>query len=226
MSIIGSVLRFAAKGTWLAVSRVLFFAIAGLVLNIVLFWYLPDMCDLTRGDLSLGQYMGGIATNCTAAFVVGILLIPVFPALYAFLGYKYAIQKTIHYAYVENKDTFYEYTVNRLVDFIDNNQSASKGVLGAVGLADRFFDKLDNMPFVLKNVMKVIKKVVPFVEIENKINEEEKITDDNQTQVAARLAAEADTYVQDELLKPDLTLMLVVLFINLLTFGVAMFVWG
>jgi len=32
--------------------------------------------------------------------------------------------------------------------------------------------------------------------------------------------------VQDELLKPDLTLMLVVLFINLLTFGVAMFVWG
>jgi len=223
MASIGSVLRFAASLTWIAFSRISLFVLFGFILNIILFWYLPDMCDLTGAASGWWAYMTELATNCTFAFVISLLFMPLLPIAYGFLGYKYAIQKGVHYAYVQNKDTFYRYTTNKLVNFIDKNAAMSKGMVGAVGLAGKFMHKMDGMPFFFRKVMQVLSKVVPFVDIVDRINNDLELSASNESAIASRLANEADTYIQDELLQPDLTLFWILVGVNAVFFGLIMF---
>ncbi|HRK26166.1 MAG TPA: hypothetical protein PK239_02635 [Chitinophagales bacterium] len=211
MPSLASLLKFAAQASWLGISRLVFWAVAGLALNIALFFWLPNLCATAQTSF------------CAAKIAAIVLFWVVFPVGYAVVAYKFAIQKVIHFAYVQNKDYFYAYTVNRLADFLDRNKLSGSVVGGGGKLIGRFFDKLDNMPFVFRAVLKFLKNMVPIGEIVERATKNEGITPENETRIAARIAEETDKYIGNELLMPDYTLHIMVLVVNIAVFG--LFMW-
>lgn len=217
MSAISSVLKFAARTGWVFTSNIVGFTLIGLGLNILFFTLLPDRC-------SLNNNFGQVITNCADAVFIGALFLPLFPILYAVLGYKYALQKTLQFGYVQNKDFFYKYIISRFVNFLDKNQYTG-GALGSVAnLAGSFFKHLDNFPFFFRGIIKIIGKFVPFADIIERVAENYRLTQDNVSNVAEQIAHEAESLVKDELLQPDTTLPKILFAINFALF--ALFKWA
>jgi len=211
-----SLVRFGAGIAWQVVSRIIFFTFIGVLINWVLFFMLPDMCNLSSEDLAWGTYLQELASQCTVGFIVGLLFLIGFPAAYIFLGYKYSFQNAIHYAYVKNKSTFYDYISDKMLSFVADKQSGSTS---ALQLAGNFLEKLDNVPWVMRVVINFLKDKIPFVEVLEKMNVDMDITPENSTEVANRLAQDADEYIEDELLKPDMTLVWLLMGINAAIFA-------
>ncbi|OWY18901.1 hypothetical protein C7N43_26400 [Sphingobacteriales bacterium UPWRP_1] len=207
MPAIANLLKFAAKTSWLAITRLLFFGAGGFLLNLALFLLLPNLCVNTGTSI------------CAWRIAAAALLLLAFPVLYLLVGYKYTIQKVIHFAYVENKDFFYRYTVNKLADFLDRNKTTGNMVTGGAKLIVRFFDKLDNMPFAIRAVLRFISSLVPLADIVERATKEETITPDNEGKLAARIAEETDKFIGTQLLEPGLTLPALVLGANLAVFA-------
>lgn len=208
-----SLIRFGAGITWRVVSRILFFIFMGIVLNWVLFFFLPDMCDLQQSQGSgWTSYMQELISDCFFSFALGVLFIVGFPLAYIFLGYKQGLQGGIYYAYVKNKATFYKYISDRMLSFVENKQTGNTSV---VQIAGNFLEKLDNMPFVMRWIVRFLKDKIPFVEVLEKMSADIDITPENSEEVAFRLAKDADTYIEDELLKPDLVLVWLLIGINI-----------
>ncbi len=110
--------RFAGGIAWQLISRVMLFIFLGVVINWVLFFLLPDMCSLSGEGMGWLAYLKEIASQCTISFIIGFLFLIAFPFAFVFLGYKYSIQNAIHYSYVKNKSTFYQYLSNRMLSFV------------------------------------------------------------------------------------------------------------
>ncbi|MGB0931804.1 MAG: hypothetical protein ACPGVB_13565, partial [Chitinophagales bacterium] len=188
-----------------------FFVFFGVFMNWVLFLFLPDLCNISREGLSLFPYLTKVASDCTLGFIVGLLFLVGFPAGFVFLGYKYSLQNAIQYSYVKNKDTFYKYFSTKMLSFVEKKQSGNAGVMQ---LAGNFLEKLDNVPWAMRAVINFFKDKIPFVELLEKISVNTEISADNSEEVANRLAQDADTYIKDELLKPDTTLIWGLVLIN------------
>ena len=207
-----SLIRFGAGITWRVVSRILFFIFMGIVINWVLFFFLPDMCDLEQSQQGgMMSYVKELISDCFFSFAVGVLFLIGFPLGYVFLGYKQGLQGGIYYAYVQNKATFYKYISDRMLSFVENKQAGNKSV---VQIAGNFLEKLDNVPFVMRWIIGFLKDKIPFVEVLEKMSADIEITPENSEEVAFRLAKDADTYIEDELLKPDLALVWLLIGIN------------
>lgn len=207
MAGIKSLLAFVARASWIAVSRFLFFCLAGLLLNVLLFIYLPDICANAGAEV------------CFPLIAFGIVMLIIFPIIYCLIGYKFAIQKVIQYAYVQNKDYLYRYTVYKLTAFLDKNKTTGAAISGGSKLIERFFDKLDNMPFAVRAVLNFIKSVVPISEIVERAANGEAITPENEGKLATRIAEETDKYIHSDLLQPGFALPAIVLTANLAFFG-------
>ncbi len=207
-----SLIRFGVGITWQVVSRILFFTFLGVVFNWVLFFFLPDMCDLQQSQQGgMMAYVEELISDCFFSFAIGLVFLLGFPIAYIFLSYKQSLQGGIYYAYVKNKATFYKYISDRMLAFVENKQTGNKSV---VQLAGNFLEKLDNVPFVMRWIIRFLKDKIPFVEVLEKMSADIEITPDNSEEVAFRLAKDADTYIEDELLKPDLTLVWLLIGIN------------
>lgn len=207
MPSIKSLLTFAARASWIAVRSLFLFGLFGVLLNVVLFMLLPDLCD--AADTSV----------CFPHIGIGIVLLMVFPILYILIGYKFAIQKVIQFSYVQNKDYFYGYTVNKLAAYLGQNKKTGAAISGGAKLIGRFFDKLDNMPFAIRAVLKFIKSVVPIADIVERATNGEAITPENEGKVATRIAEETDKFISTDLLEPGYTIPVIVLIVNLALFG-------
>lgn len=210
MSAISSVLKFTANTGWVFARSILGFTLLGLILNIVFFFLLPDRCAV-QGSV------GAIISDCADAVLIGLLFIPIFPILYGILGYRLALQRTIHFAYVQNRENLFNYVIDRFVGFVQKN--AGNSVTNAGSLATRFFNQLDNLPFALRAIMKVIKKIVPMADIFDNINTQQILTATNRTEVVAQISAQTDQYLKNELLNPDTTLPKILVLINILLFA-------
>lgn len=215
-----SLVRFGAGIAWQLISRVILFVFFGVLINWVFFFLLPDMCSIEGEGLGWMTYMREVASQCTISFIVGFLFLIAFPIAFVFLGYKYSIQNAIHYSYVKNKDTFYHYLSNRMLSFVETKQS---GDSNALQLAGNFLEKLDNVPWVMRTVIGFFKDKIPFVEVLEKMSAKVDITPENSEAVALQLAQDADEYIEDELLKPDLTLVWVLLGISVVLFALVKF---
>lgn len=215
MSVVKNTLKFAAGASWTFTRSLVGFTLFGLILNVLFFFLLPDRCDLAGADL------GYLVSNCLGALLIMLLFLPLFPIVYGLLGYKYAIQKTLQFGYVKNRRFFYEYLMQRFMVFV---QKYSGGNLASVAsLADRFFDRLEGLPFALQIIVRTVKKFVPIADIVARVSEQSNIDEQNKEAVALKIADEADRYLKDELLQPDMTLHYILLVINVLTF--AFFKW-
>lgn len=204
---ITNLLKFAARTSWLAISRLFFFGIGAVILNLILFALLTNLC------------VSAASAVCTTRVVAGVILLLVFPVLHIFAGYKYTIQKVIHFAYIENKDFFYRYTVNKLAAFLDANKTTGSMVSGGAKLVSRFFDKLENMPFAIRAVVRFLSALVPLSDIVERATDNEAINPKNEGKIAARIAEETDKYIGTQLLEPSFTLSAIVLGINLIVFA-------
>lgn len=140
-----SLLAFAGATTWKFVSRLIAFIIFGIVLNIILFVLLPKSCPLAA-DATLGEKL----SQCTLSVLLGVLFLVGFPILYAILGYKSAIQNALYHVYVQNKDLFFNYLSEKFFAKLSNQTLEKIDNINTV--SQRFFDKLDNLPFVFRNV--------------------------------------------------------------------------
>ena len=214
MSVVTSVLKFVARIGWVFASSILGFALFGLLLNIVFFLFLPDRCAV-QGSV------GAVLADCTDAVLIGVLFLPLFPILYGILGYKFAIQRSLHFGYVQNRDFLFRYIIDRFAAFAQKYAGGS--IAGATSIASRFVDKLDNLPLVLRLVVGAIKKVVPMADLLDHINPNELNNLNDRGAVAAHLAKETDRYLKTELLQPDTTLPKILLVINVLVF--VLFKW-
>lgn len=216
MSVIKNTFKFAAGVSWTFTRSLVGFILFGLILNIILFFLLPDRCDLKGAEFSY------LASNCLGALLIMLLFLPLFPILYGLLGYKYAIQKTLQFGYVKNRRFFYEYLMQRFMVFV--NKYSGGNLAGAASLADRFFDRLEGLPFVLKTIVRTVKKFVPIADIVARVSmQDNNINEQNKEEVALKIADEADRYLKDELLQPDMTLPYLLVGINLGMF--ALFKW-
>ncbi len=217
MSYISSLIKFAAGVTWIAVSRVLFFFIFGLLLNVVLWWNLPDLCNTSDPDV----HMVAKTTACSFSFVISVLFLLVFPVLYLVLGYRHSIWSTARHVYSDQKEKLFRYTTNRFVRFKEKSETETNGKEDEaenghlLQLATNFFDKLDGMPFVFRGVMSLLKRFVPFADIVDKISQEVDLSNEsNEKDFASRLSAAADDYVKEDILNPGWIWPLVLLLIN------------
>lgn len=209
MSVISSALKFAARTSWVFVSSLSGFTLFGLVLNIVLFFLLPDRCAV-QGSL------GAIIADCADAVLIGLLFLPILPILYAILGYRFAIQRTLHFGYVQNREFFFRYLIDRFVNFAQ--KYAGGGIANATGLATRFLDHLDDLPFAIRAIVRVVKKFVPMADLLDRVNATQLIDANNRDTIAAQIATEADHYLKNELLYPDTTLPKILVAANLIAF--------
>ncbi|MEZ4888900.1 MAG: hypothetical protein R3E32_29510 [Chitinophagales bacterium] len=212
-----SIIRFGVGITWKVVSRIIFFTFLGVVINWVLFFMLPDMCDLQQSQQGgMIAYFQELISHCFLAFAIGVSFLVLFPIAYIFLSYKQSLQSAIYYVYVKNKETFYKYISDRMLSFVEKKKTGDKSV---VQLAGNFLEKLDNVPFVMRWIIGFLKDKIPFVEVLEKMNVDVEITPENSEAVAMRLAHDADQYIEDELLKPDLTLVWLLIGINIGVFA-------
>lgn len=220
MSRISSILRFAGKTFWIGIRNILGFALMGFIVNLILLMYLPNICELTDAT---SMFSFSNIGNCTGLLVVSLLFLIIFPIAYIYLGYKYAIQSTIHRVYVKNKGWFYDLIVERLFQFL-GNKTTSK-VLNAADAGSwisGFFEQLDKVPRSFRLVINTLKPIVPFVEIAKQIstNAQLSLEEGNSSEFTKEFSDAADAFVEDELLQPDLTLPIALLIINLGVFGI------
>lgn len=218
MSKIGSLLGFALGTTRRFVGRIALFVIGSVVLNIVLFILLPTRCPLSSG-VGFAQ----IFAECSMSVLIGALFLVGFPIIYALLGYKNAIQNTLHYAYTQNKDVFFEYITDKFLGKINMGSKAAAGIVNVADFSKRFFDKLDNLPFVFRAIVGVLKKIIPFAEIVTKVAQQNDLETGNRQLIAGNIAREADTYLKTDLLQPDWTLPGVLFVINMGVFALLKF---
>ena len=139
-------MKFAARTTFAALSRVAFIVILGIVINLVAFYCLPNMCDLPDVG-SAGESLFG----CTLALIVGLVLLLAFPLAYLFVAYKYGFQKALHFAYVQNKMHFYEYFSVKMTAFTDSAKDDKSG--NFISTAGKFLDKLHDVPFLFRFII-------------------------------------------------------------------------
>lgn len=219
-----SLVKFVFKTTFKAFSRVALMVIFGIVLNLILLFFLPDMCSLDKGDASLMEYVGNVASGCTPALIFGLLFAIGFPFAYFFLAQKFGVQSAIHYAYVENKPYFYQYFTDKMMSHVAKKQANSSA--GLMEITGKFLTKLNDVPFIFRIIINFLKDKIPFLEVIEKISNQIDISPNaNVQEVAQKLATEADVYVQDELLRPSLWLFWIVLAVNLGVFGLVHLVY-
>lgn len=229
MASVRSFLGFVIGTTWVGISRFIFFVTFGVIVNLVLIYFLPDMCDAVRGnEESFWKYLVSTASGCTFSFVMIALFAIGFPMLYIVLGYKYAFKRILQHAYVKNKDVFYEYFTERLTSFIAKKQAKDNTTNSVITLAGRFLQKLNNMPFVLRWVVSFLKDKIPFGSIIEKVALETDLSANSKATVsdtAKKIALEADTYVKDDLLAPDFTLPMILLSVNIIVLVILLFIF-
>lgn len=218
MSQVAHIVKFAAKTTFVAISRVVLIIVLGIVLNLTLLFLLPDMCNLTRGEAGLMDYIGQIAQGCSGTLIFGLLFILFFPILYYFIAQKYGVQKALQYAYVQNKNFFYEYFASKVTGIIANKKLPQNTWVSATA---RLLDKMDNVPFIFRWILGFLKDKIPFASIIEKIVAKTDLSNLPPKEAAVKIATEADQYVEDELLQPDPTLFIILIILNLGVFGLA-----
>lgn len=212
-----SLLAFAGATTWKFVSRLIAFIIFGIVLNIILFVLLPKSCPLAA-DATLGEKL----SQCTLSVLLGVLFLVGFPILYAILGYKSAIQNALYHVYVQNKDLFFNYLSEKFFAKLSNQTLEKIDNINTV--SQRFFDKLDNLPFVFRNVVRILQKIVPFADIVSESVKDTSLPDlDNRQKLAANLSRRTDAIVGETFLEPSWTLPIILIVANLLLFGLVKF---
>lgn len=210
MSAISSVLKFTARIGWIFSGSLAGFTLFGLILNILFFCLLPDRC-------ATHQNVGAILSDCFDAVLVGLVFLPIFPILYAILGYRLAIQRSIYFAYTHNRDFLFRYIIDRFASFIQKNAGGAMANVG--GLANQFFSQLDKLPLVWRGIINMLKNIIPMADIFDKIDLQ-KISSSttNRDEIAKNIALEADNYLKSELLAPDKTMPLILISINTLLF--------
>ncbi len=215
MSVVSSVLKFAARLSWIFVGSLAGFILLGLLLNIVLFCFLPDRCASDGG-------LGSVISDCADAVLIGAIFLPIFPIIYAVFGYRFALQRSLHFGYVQNREFLFRYLIDRFVGFAQKHAGGS--IADATGLASRFLERLDKLPFVLRIVLQAVKKIVPMADLLDRISPEQLGEGYDRDKAAAHLANEADRYLQNDLLQPDTTLPKILVVVNLLAF--ILFKWA
>lgn len=215
MASIRSFLSFVIGTTWVGISRFIFFVSCGIIVNLIIIYFLPDMCA-TEGEEVKG-FMKKLTSGCPIYYVMMAIFAIGFPILYIALGSKYAFKRILQHAYVKNKDVFYEYFTDRLTSFITKQKEKNQTTSSILDLVTLFLKKLNNMPIVLKWVVRFLKDKIPFGPIIEKVALESDLSaksDASVSNTAKKIAASADTYVKDDLLAPDLTLPMILLGIN------------
>jgi hypothetical protein len=216
MSAVSSALKFTARTGWVFAGTLLGFTLFGLVLNLVFFFLLPDRCAI-QGSV------GAIISDCADAVLIGLLFLPIFPILYGILAYRLAIQRSVHFAYVQNRESLLRYVIDKFVGFAQKHGGNSVANVGS--MASNFFNRLDNLPFALRSIIGVLKKVVPMADIFDKIDVQQiAAATTNRDELVSKVSAETDRYLKSELLDPDTTLPTILVAANILLF--VLLKWG
>ncbi len=189
MSRLSSIVGFVISTSWVGISRLVFIILGGFLMNLAFLFFLPDVCP-------------GEASRCGWSYLLGALFLLGFPILYFFLGQKYAIQKVIHHAYVKNKANFYEYFTKKMTHYIQKKKDDPNEPDSWLDLATNFLDKLDDVPWLLRIVIRFIKARIPFTEVMTKISKDVDLENKSVSQAAVEIAQEADEYIEDDLLEP------------------------
>ncbi len=84
-------------------------------------------------------------------------------------------------------------------------------------------EKLENVPWVMRTVIVYFKDKIPFADVLEKMSAKMDITPENSEAVALQLAQDADGYIEDELLKPNLTLVWMLMGLSVVLFALTHF---
>ncbi len=145
------------------------------------------------------------------------MFLPIFPILYGILAYRLAIQRSVYFTYVQNRESLLRYVIDKFVGFAQKNGGNSVANVGS--MASNFFNRLDNLPFALRSIIGVLKKVVPMADIFDKIDVQQiAAATANRDELVSKVSAETDRYLKSELLDPDTTLPTILVAANILLF--------
>lgn len=169
----GKIIKTIAKCTFYIFSRTAGFGLLGLIANIVFLVILSPEMGIIAGKTPAVKFDGSSGPLAILfLFVIIVAYWPItlmllgfgagFPILFFIFGKKHGISKAIHYIITTNREFIMEYTVDRLMDFINRKTGVGNTVDAAISksklleMLPGFLAKLDTMPRPLRLVYRAL----------------------------------------------------------------------